>query len=504
MRLEPMSSWRLRPGRVWHLEVAGATRRAAAAAPVSPGGPSFLQADHLAAYARLRADGGTHRAWTGGACRLAGPVDTDALARAVAGFLAQHEGQRTTFDLRPGDAPVRRLVPDDLVRRPGALTLEPVTVPPDLARADADPGAFTAWVHETTTAHFSEVCTPDDWPGLGMVVVEQPAGADVFWGCDHAFTDAWSQLLLAGELGARYAAERGDSAAVADVDLPGPTEAGGFVAYAADERARAAAYGPDAPEVAVWREALTTAGGMPSFPLPLGLDPGESAPVELVGRELVRGADRLAALDAGARELGARVPSALVGACAAAELRLAGRERYVGLTVLGTRDGGPHSRAQGWFCNFAPLRLDLGAATTYRTLFPAAEATFRRAREVARMPVHVALGALVADGTLDPATLGSPQLMSYLDLRWLPAAGATAGAAAAAAHRSGFHFTGMGRTRNASMWFNRDHERLYVFAQVPATTEARASIERYLDAVTAVLDDVLAGRGADEPLGVTA
>ena len=120
------------------------------------------------------------------------------------------------------------------------------------------------------------------------------------------------------------------------------------------------------------------------------------------------------------------------------------------------------------------------------------------------MPVHVALGALVADGTLDPATLGSPQLMSYLDLRWLPAAGATAGAAAAAAHRSGFHFTGTGRTRNASMWFNREHDRLYVFAQVPSTAEARASIGRYLDAVAAVLDDVLAGRGADDPLGVTA
>ncbi|TYL46265.1 hypothetical protein FXB39_14000 [Nocardioides sp. BGMRC 2183] len=481
MRLGPLGTWRPAPGRVWEIRPTATTRAAVEDSPVSPGAPSFLQGDHLGAFAALRDGGGTHMAWTGVASVVHARFDGDRWCRALGAFLADHEGQRSWFELPTDEPPVRRLLGAETVTAPGAFELVEVDLGPDLD--STRPGDFADALHAWIAATFPDRCRPDGWPAFGMLVVEHDEEFAFIWCCDHAFTDAASQLLVGTELPERYdALGRGvepDPAIVAPAD-----ERGSFLAHAGAERDRAASYGPTSPEVARWREMIAERGGLPSFPLDLGLAPGASAPVRVHVLDLVSGED-LVCLEKQAKANGARVPSAVIAACAATEARLTGRERYLGVTVMGTRDQGPHARAQGWFCNFAPLAVDLRGHDRFSTVLPVAEGAFAEARALARMPVHAALGHLLLEGTLSPESLGSPQLLSYLDLRWFPGARGTG--AAADAYREGLHFTGEGRTRNASSWFNRDDERLYVAVQAPDTPEAALSVRQYFGQVRSLL-----------------
>ena len=116
MKVDFLHNWAPAPGRVLQVLPTPAALVAAQAAPVSPGQPSFLQQDHLDAYRRTVASGGTHRAWTGTASHQTGPLDEAALARALGRFVTRHEGLRTWFDLS-GPETVRHLVASDEIGR---------------------------------------------------------------------------------------------------------------------------------------------------------------------------------------------------------------------------------------------------------------------------------------------------------------------------------------------------------------------------------------------------
>lgn len=472
MRLGPVRAWSPPPGRVLVVRPTTDLLARAAQAPVSASPPSFLQADHVAAYATNQAAGRSHRAWTGIASTIPEPFDPIAWSAAVATFLRRHEGHRSWFDIgQQGPAePVRRVMPPEAIADTDFLVEE-------LTEANGRAGES---LHDLLDQVLGETCTPGSWPGFGLVVIDAGTEFSFMWGCDHAFTDAASQILLAGELAGQYERHLRPDADVAA--LP-PT--GGFGEYAVAERARAAAASREAPEVARWREIVAGHGGvLPTFPLDLGLAPGETAPVVIVEHEIASGSD-LQDLESAVKSHGGRLPSAVAAACAVAELRLAGRERYFGITVLGTRDADEWARAQGWFCNFAPIDIDLRGHRTIATVLGAAEEAFAVARRLAQVPVHAALAAMIELGELDPASVGSPQLLSYLDLRWFPDVRGTG--SARSAFERGHHFTAEGRTRNASSWFNRDAESLYVVCQVPDTTVARAASDRYYGEVIQIL-----------------
>ena len=179
-------------------------------------------------------------------------------------------------------------------------------------------------------------------------------------------------------------------------------------------------------------------------------------------------------------------PAAVFAALAATDHLLAGRATYAGVTVLGARDTGPYLRSHGWFCTFAPVLFEVAPhADDLDALLVAAHAGFESGRRASRMPAHVALAEMLRTGVLGPDGVGSPQLVSYLDVRRFPGAGRTA-------HERGVHFTGEGRTANASMWVNRDAERLYIGLQHPDTPEAHAAVTRYcsvLERVAGALAD---------------
>jgi hypothetical protein len=484
MILGAMGTWTTPPGQVLHVRPTTEALAAAASAPVDPGPPSFLQGDHLRAYAARRASGGRHRAWTGTATHLDGAFDGAALTRALTRLVGRHEGLRTWFDVdacADGGAPVRHLVQAD------AVGFEVVDVP---AFSPVPGLPWDEWVTTHLNATFDAACRPDSWAPFALGAVVTDDGFGLFWGCDHAFTDGASQLMVLSELEELYTEElvrgssdlRGSSLSRPEPDAV-PETVGSFLDHARAEHALAAATPPDAPEIRAWVDAVTAHGGrLPRFALDLGLEPGETAPVKIRSATLLD-ADGLARLDELVAAHGARFTGAVFAGIALTDARLTGATDWFGVTVVGSRGPGLET-SQGWLCNFAPVTFpvaDGGAPASFTDTLPAANAAFRQARKVAAVPVHSALGVMLADGVLDPASLGSPQLISYLDLRRFPGVGRPA-------YDRGLHFTGEGRTANASLWVNRDHERLYLVTQTPDTPAAQAAADRYIAELTATFE----------------
>jgi hypothetical protein len=454
----------------WH-PVAEATM-AAKSAPVHPAPVSFLQEDHLRAASAAAERGDDHHAYTGVATELDGALDREALSRAVGAYVLRHEGLRCWFEVEGGTV-VRRLAPIDVA------SFEPSEV-----------GSFTSdeEFQQYVRARFAAEATAFDWPGFVVGAVERPDDFTLYYAADHAFTDGGSQALVISELADLYAIECGE-------DAPVPAAAGSHLDYASEERLRAAQYGSDAPEIEAWRERFTANNGnMPRFPLDLGLVEGEKGPVRIVERHLLD-ADATAALDRACKAAGSRISSGVFAAVGIADFELAGRDHYFGITVLSTRHLGDYGVSQGWFVNFAPVAFEVADAGTFAEVAVRAHAGFEAAKTIAAAPVHAVLGALAADGTLGSELAVSPNMLSYIDFRWFPGVGRPADS-------RGEHFTGEGRTSNASMWINRDADHLYLVAQVPDNDIAAASVERYHSHLQNILETV--AREGDYALRATA
>lgn len=463
MILTDLAEWTTAPGRVLRWRPTEIARTAAGTAPIDPGQASILQTDHLNAYRSLVRDGGTHRAWTGVATTVDEPLDRGALSRALTRLVRTHGGFRTFFDLS-GDQPVRHLVPTE------SVAFECVEDPP------LDPAAWDQAFHEHIVAWFDAECRPDSWPGFVLGVVEHDDAFDLFWGCDHAFTDGASQLLLCAEIAELYAAELAEPGGPETVPggLPDPGETGDFRTYTTLERASAAEYTPDSPAIAEWVRIIADNGRrLPRFPLPLGLAEGERAPAVIRSTTLLDGGE-VEAFERSCKRWEAGTTAGVFAAVAETDRALAEHDHYFGVTVLGTRHHGPFARSQGWFCAFAPVEFEVSDVADFGVLARRARDSLARAKKLADAPVDLVLETLVRTGVCPPEALGSPQLLSYLDLRRFPGAGRPA-------YERGVHFTGLGRTANASLWINRERERLTLVAQVPDTPVAAVSVSRYHD-----------------------
>lgn len=458
MRIGALAELAPAPGRVVVVRPTASCRAAADAAPVSPGAPSFLQADHLNAYRTKVASGGVHRAWTGTCGEFDVAFDETAYIEALTSFVGRHEGLRTWFDLA-GATPVRHVVPAD------AIAFEAVEI-----EAPAD---WSGGWQDLLVSLWDEQCRPDSWTPFLLGAIVREEGFTYFWGCDHAFTDGASQLMVPAELGAAYAAALGAPAP----DLP---EADSFVTYAAAEQQLAAECDAETPAVREWADIVTRHGGrLPRFPVDLGLAPGETAPVRIRTWTALEG-EAVDALEELCRAAGGRFTSGVFALLAHVEQRLTGSSDYLGITVLGTRSQ-QTAMSHGWFCNFAPVSMALGE--TFPETVRAAEKAFGTARELARTPVHVALGAMVAGGVLAPTELASPQMVSYLDVRKFPGAGTTP-------FDTGLHFTGEGRTANASLWVNRFADRFELATQSPDTEQGGRAVATFFEALHDVLADL--------------
>lgn len=446
----------------WHPQPRAA--QLAAQAPDAAGPLSFLQENHLRSTHAARQSGSEHKAYLGSATDIDGDLDQAALTKALETFVARHDGLRTWFRFDGND--VTRLRVED-----EAIDFE-VRVAGDFT----EPQEFRGYIH----GRFGSEATAMSWPGFAFGAISRSGGFTIYYGCDHALSDGASQALALAEIAELYHAEVGGRPVEAFASSP----TGSFLDYARMENELAQSFSAESPEVVEWLDIFRSNGGvMPGFPLDMGLLPGETAPVRPIELNLLD-ADGIAAFDRVCKASGASFLSGIYAAVAITEYELAARADYFGISVLATRLVADFGLSQGWFCNFAPVAFGVSGAGSFTELLPAALAGYNRAKRLAVVPAQSVIGALLSSGAALEDVTASPNLLSYIDFRRFPGDGHTA-------YDRGVLFTGEGRTANASMWFNRDHDRLYLGSQTPDTTLAQLQVKRYHEHLWSVFDRVI-------------
>jgi hypothetical protein len=480
MMIDRLSHWTPARGQIVSVHPTDAALAAARRAPAHPTPPSILQEGHLHGTAAVARRGGRHSVYLAAATELDGAFDAPALTEALRRFVIRHDGLRCRFDVTDG-AVTRHLVESDAM----AFTVS------DLARLDdhgwvrggpsRSGGTGARRFTEFVDSEFGQHASALDWPGFRVGAVVRDEGFTLFWFCDHALTDGASQAMVLAEVADLYVAAR-------DGTAPGPfstAPAGSALAYAEAERVRAAQHGEGSAGLRRWLDILRAHGRrMPHSAVDLGLARGETAPVRGIRFDVLDavGAQRFADV---CRAHGTGVTAGIVAVIAATDHETTGARSWFGITALGDRDLAGVHLAQGWFCRFAPVSIDLTGAKRFTDLVARAGEACTRGAEASCVPVTTVMAALVADGADPTEAMVTPQLVSYLDFRRFPLAGTPA-------YDRGMQTTGEGRTANASLWVNRDEHGMYVGTQTPDTPVAQERLATYHRRLRAVFAEIAA------------
>ncbi|MER7579637.1 hypothetical protein [Kitasatospora sp. NPDC097691] len=490
MHVITVDDYRPPPGRLVVLAPTAETVAAAAGAPATGEPLSANERFHLAsALHRPQA-----RNWLACAFDLTFRVDPAVLAAGFTRFARRHPtlrtGLRTGLETGPGagldDRAERFAVPVDslafTVARTDAFTA---------ARTAAEEGAGEDHhgVRERLTALFDQACRPLAWPSYACAAVLREASTTVVCGFDHCHADAHSLAIAAEELTEILGALTRDrtprlapSAGHAGHRTVRPPDPDGLTRARSVSRTRA---------LDVWEQFLAEGdGALPSFPLPLGTDPGGSVPPQRSDHRVLLGAAGTAALEHRCRQADGTLFTGLLAATALA-VRAAGAAAPLRLLVpLHTRHRPESARSIGWFTTVAPLTLDLGGAGTLTAALPTARAAFRRSRETAGLPLSATVAAL---GDRLRPTGGDVFMLSYLDYRTVSTTGEPPRA------RNPHHLSRAAVTDTVQLWFSRTRDGLFLRTRHPDTVTAGRTVARFLDGIHRHLTGAATGLSVPGP-----
>jgi hypothetical protein len=454
------------PGRVVEWSVSQGTADRARTAPVDPVPTSYNQQMHLESTQVAALMGLPGNPWIGTTFDLAGPADLDALEAAFTTWLHRHEGLRSGF--RTGADGIERFT----------LSIEEVA----LERRPAEDIDCPHALHAHLDQRFITGTDPFAWPPLVLGVISRPDRSTVFVAMDHVCGDGYSLALAVWELQAAYEAAREGSD-------PGLPETGSYLEHCVAERERGQAMAEDDPEVAHWRDFVRACGGTtPSFPLYLGVAPGETWPQKLRG-EMVASADVAEAFGAACRRAGGSFFAGLLSAMAIAVREIGGQQEFRTVTPLHTRHEERWRTAMGWFITCAPLEFSLAEADSFTDVLPRAHASMRGAIGLSRCPAARVIELLGSDFTITRRDLFS--MVSYTDYRQLPGAERYA-------EWNPLTIGEVNVADDTHVWASRNHEGLHLGIRHPDTPIAGEVLDEYTATISAVLARV-AGNG-DYPL----
>ncbi|HEX8276906.1 MAG TPA: amino acid adenylation domain-containing protein [Longimicrobiaceae bacterium] len=275
------------------------------------------------------------------AVRLRGPLDADALRRAVDETVLRHEPLRTVFAERDG-APVQLVLP----AVPADLPVEEVAGEAEARRA----------AREDAAAPFDLQTGP---PFRARLLRLAPDEHRLLLAMHHAVSDGWSMDVLFRELAELYAA----FAAGAPSPLaPLPVN---YSDYAAWQREQVAGAALDA-HLAWWRQALAGAPTVLDLPADRPRPPAQSFRGAL--HRFALPADAMAGLRALAADADATPFMALLAAFGLLLARYTGEDELVVGTPATHRTRPELHGLVGFFVNTLALRPDLRGDPTFREL----------------------------------------------------------------------------------------------------------------------------------------
>jgi hypothetical protein len=448
------------PGRVVEWSVCEGTADRARTAPVDPVPASYNQQMHLESTRVAVQMGLPGNPWIGTTFDLVGPADLDALEAAFTTWLHRHEGLRSGF-------------------RTGAEGIERFTLPVadvTLERRPAEDIDCPLALHAHLDQRFLTGTDPFAWPPLVMGVISRPDRSTVFVAMDHVIGDGYSLALAVWELQAAYEAAR-------DGSDPGLPEIGSYLEHCVEERERGREIAEDDPEVVRWREFVRACGGTtPSFPLPLGVEPGQTWPQKLRG-DVVASAEVAEAFEQACRRAGGSFFGGLLSAMAIAVREITGEQDFRTITPLHTRHKARWRTAMGWFITCAPLDFSLAGAGSFADVLPRAHASARGAMRLSRFPAARVIELLGSDFTVTRRDVFS--MVSYTDYRQMPGADRYA-------EWNPITIGEVNVADDTHVWASRNHEGLHLGIRHPDTPVAGEVLDEYTATISAVLKRVAA------------
>ncbi|MGO4601965.1 condensation domain-containing protein [Terrabacter sp. 2YAF2] len=370
---------------------------AARSGPADPLPLSYNQELHLkSAQAAARA-GLPGNPWIGATFDIAGAADLDALGSAFTSWMRRHEALRSGFRER-GELIERFTVPAE------AVVLDRGGVQ-DFGDAQA--------LHTHLDQRFVHGVNPLAWPGLVLGVIVRPDRSTVFLGMDHVAGDGFSLALAVWELQASYESVRDGGL----LDLP---ETGSFADACVQERAFGDAIRPDDPALAQWRDFVRACGGTtPAFPLPLGVEVGQTWPQRMHTHRLLT-KETVEAVETACQEAGGSIFAGLLSAMAIAVGEMTGQQQFRTIIPLHTRHQKSWRTAMGWFITCAPVDFSIEDARGFADVLPRAQASVRAALRLSRYPAARMIQLLGDDFRVTRRDLFS--MVSYTDYRKMPGA----------------------------------------------------------------------------------
>jgi hypothetical protein len=315
---------------------------------------------------------------------------------------------------------------------------------------EVDPGQS---MNDALQRVLDENCRPLSRPAHRLCTIETADGPALVIAADHAHVDMWSMLVIVRDLLAALDAARDDRSSV-------PTQVPAFADHTQSLRERPAA--PD--EIhRRWQQIIEAGGGgMPRFPLPLGMP--DAHPERVVVRDVLDSAG-LAALSDRARRLEVSTLALTISAMTSTTRELAGVDLRAVFPVHSRYEERWHDSV-GWFITNSVLESS----------DPDPAACAAAVRESLRLGSHP-LAEIMAPWGGMPEVPGM-LAVSWLDMRKLPVMIDTQGLEA--------QYISAGiRTDGVMLWFITDTAGVHLRCRFPDTPEARRNVGSWLDDLVA-------------------
>lgn len=411
------------------------------AAPLDATPLSFQQDHHLRTMHRANASGRTLPRLVVSSWEVEGRCDIAAMTAALNAHLRRHDTYHSAFDVT--DTSIRRRTVDD----PELIEVFPTRL---------------GILNRSELRRLVESATPHtlDWDCFLMGVVQCPGYYTVFISLDHLLTDGMSTPVIYHDITQTY------RALVQGLPDPLPPR-GGYLEYSETQRTRSRELGAESELVRGWVDFVRETGSdWPGFPAPLG-ELGSNAG-SVVDFPLIDGeqADAFAAV---CRQSGIRFSGGVLACAALAERRFTGRNAVHLFTPSDTRCREAQSDSAGWFASLFPVSVDVSAAA-FATAAVSAQRSFDANKPLSALPVRRAM-QIAGHRGWSPPQQRPPMMVSLLDYR---RAGDDPDG------RLTIYLDELSHG-DVNVWIMRQHDGLTVTVSSPATAEALAAVNRYVD-----------------------
>lgn len=453
MKLTWISEYEARPGQLIEWRLHPTTIAVAAQSAQDPRPPSYMQEGHVKAATFLRDTGVEAPTWLGTAFDIPGVLDRDALEATLLEWITRHETLRS--GLRVAKEKLERFT-----LSADAVALDPTVVDHFSRGEDVVP---------FLEARFDEATNPLTWPPYLFVTVDREDGFTVYLAFDHSNVDGYSIAHIPHEIHELYAAQvDGRPAELGTV--------GSYVDFSKMERDAVDHVDGNHESVVRWRDFVETCGGgLPAFPLDLGVTPGELPKQTGVCEWLLDLAD-VQAFDAACKAAGGNFLAGVLAIASIVAYERGGQPIYRTIIPFHTRSEERWSTSLGWYIGLAPLEIHTAEARDLTELIGMARDAVRAAKSVAQVPF--AKVCTLLDTAVRPVSV-----MSYMDGRMVPGA----------RQWGEWKAHGFGKVSygdEAYMWVNRTVNGLYLTCRYPGTDLGHKNILGFIDHAREVLTSV--------------